>query len=185
MRGGRCGFSGGGAVCERTLDPRLKPVEINVDDGRGEEREHLAENQSADDGDAQWTAQLGADTRAEGEGHGTEKGGHRGHQNWPETQQTRPVNRFDGRLLSLAFKLDCKINHENGVFLDEADQKDDADQRDDVQIGLDELNGEEGAGACRRNRGECRDGLSETLIEYAGNGVTGWDSRDDQNRLIG
>jgi len=41
--------------------------------------------------------------------------------------------------------LNCKIDHENGIFLDDADQKNDADERDDVQIGLDELDGEERA----------------------------------------
>ena len=35
-------------------------VEEEIDDRRGEEREHLRDEQAADDGDAEWGAELGA-----------------------------------------------------------------------------------------------------------------------------
>jgi hypothetical protein len=49
------------------LEPGLKAVHVDVDDGRGEEREHLADDEAADDGDAERAAELGADAGAEGE----------------------------------------------------------------------------------------------------------------------
>ena len=44
------------------LHPILEVVHIEVDDGRGVERQHLADDEAADDGDAQRTADLGADS---------------------------------------------------------------------------------------------------------------------------
>ena len=51
-----------------------QPVEAEVDDRRGVEGEHLAEDQAADDGDAEGAAQLGAHARAEGQGQGARAG---------------------------------------------------------------------------------------------------------------
>ena len=45
--------------------PHLQAVEVQVDDRRRVQREHLAENQAADDRDAQRQTQLGAGARAE------------------------------------------------------------------------------------------------------------------------
>jgi len=73
--------------------------------------------------------------------------------------------------------LNGKINHEDSIFLDDADQKDDADQRDNVQVRLDELNREKRADAGRRKRGKNGDGMNETLIEDAENDVNGRQER--------
>src|SRR5713101_3943238 len=45
--------------------PDLRAVEIQIDDRCGVQRQHLAENQATNDGDAQRPAQLGASARAE------------------------------------------------------------------------------------------------------------------------
>jgi len=56
-------------VGARALDPGLQAVHVDVNNRGSEEREHLAENEAADDGDAQRAAQFGADTRSERQGH--------------------------------------------------------------------------------------------------------------------
>jgi hypothetical protein len=43
----------------------LKAIHVDVNNGRGEEREHLAEDEAADDGDAQRAAQLRPDAGPE------------------------------------------------------------------------------------------------------------------------
>src|ERR1700682_4221269 len=168
-----------------TLNPGLQAIHIDVDDRRCEESEHLAEDEAADDGDAERAAQLGANPGAESKWHGTQKSGHGCHQNWTEAQQTRLVDRFDGRQSFFPFHLDGEIDHEDGVFLDDADQEDDANERDDVEIGLDELNGEERADARGRNRGENGDGMNVTFVEDSENDVNGSESGENQDGLIG
>ena len=54
------------------MNPKLQAIHVDINDGRSEEREHLAEDEPADDGDAQWAAEFGADTRSERQRHGTE-----------------------------------------------------------------------------------------------------------------
>ena len=175
----------GGVGSGAALNPGLQAIHVDVDDGRGEEREHLAEDEAADDGDAQRTAQLGANAGAERERHGTEKSGHGSHQNRTETQLACLVNRFDGRQSFFPFHLDGEINHEDGVFLDDANQEDDANERDDVEIRFDELNGEQRADSRGRNRGENGDGMNVTFIEDAENDVDGSESGENQDGLIG
>ena len=77
-----------------------EPVKKDVNDRRGVEREHLAEQQSADHGDAQRTAQLGADARSEGQRNTAEQRRHGGHHDGAEAQQTGFVDRV-GRVLSV------------------------------------------------------------------------------------
>ena len=71
------------------------PVKENVDDRRGVEREHLADEQSADHRDAQWTAQLRADAAAEGQRDAGEQRGQGGHEDRPEAKQRGFIDRLD------------------------------------------------------------------------------------------
>ena len=50
-------------------------VEDEVDDRSGEQRQHLGDDEAADDGDAEGTAVLGAGTGAEGERQAAEERG--------------------------------------------------------------------------------------------------------------
>ena len=68
-----------GGVGARALDPGLQAIHVDVNDGRGEEREHLAEDEAAYDGDAEGTAEFGANAGAQRQRHGAEKRGHSGH----------------------------------------------------------------------------------------------------------
>src|SRR5215831_13691140 len=48
-------------------------VHRQVDDGGREEREHLGDDEAADDGEAEWAAELGAHAAAERERHRAEE----------------------------------------------------------------------------------------------------------------
>src|SRR5207244_11419319 len=48
-------------IADVKLEAAAKPVKSEVDDRGGIEGQQLAENQAANDGDAEWTAQLGTD----------------------------------------------------------------------------------------------------------------------------
>src|SRR5258707_8190699 len=109
--------SGGAALCAASLQPGLNAVHVNVNDGRGEEGEHLAEYQSANDGDTKRTAQLRANASAKGKRKSTEERRHGGHHDGTETQQASLVDGFDGGLAFQALRLHGEVDHEDGVFL--------------------------------------------------------------------
>ena len=94
-----------------------QPIECQIDDRRGVKREQLAEDQSANDGDAERTAQFGADTGAEGQRQGAEKRRHGSHHDGTETQQAGLVDGVERRLPFLAFGLESEVDHHDGVFL--------------------------------------------------------------------
>ena len=52
------------SVLAGALEPSLQAVHVNVDDRRGEESEHLADDEAADDSDAQGAPEFGAYARA-------------------------------------------------------------------------------------------------------------------------
>src|SRR6185437_10314490 len=69
-------------------------VEEEIDDRGGEERQQLADEQPADDGETEWRAQLRARAGAEHQRQGREERRHGGHQDRPEAQQRRLVDRL-------------------------------------------------------------------------------------------
>ncbi len=81
----------------RLPEARRDPVKHEVDDRRREEREHLADDQAADDRDAERVAELGAHAGAEHERNGAEERGHGRHEDRPEPQQARLVDRLARR----------------------------------------------------------------------------------------
>ena len=81
-------------------DAPAQLVEEDVDDRRGIERENLADQQSADHGDAQRTAQLRTQASAQGQRKSAQQRGHGSHHDRAETQQAGFVDRL-GRVLSL------------------------------------------------------------------------------------
>src|SRR5215510_2595586 len=72
--------------------PELEAVEIQVDDWRGVQRQHLAEKQTTDNRNAQRPAQLRANARAERQRQATQQGRHGDHEDGSEPQQTRMEN---------------------------------------------------------------------------------------------
>src|SRR6202044_1409079 len=61
---GRTFSQGGVFTAEQRPQKRSEAVEIHKDDGRGKQRQRLAENQSTNNRDAQRTVQLRASARA-------------------------------------------------------------------------------------------------------------------------
>jgi hypothetical protein len=60
-------------------DARLEAVKIEVDDRRSEKSQELTENQPSYDGDAEGTAEFGADAVAESKRKGAQECGHGRH----------------------------------------------------------------------------------------------------------
>src|SRR5437879_1229865 len=86
-------MAGGAAATE----PELEAVEIEVDDWCGEERQKLAHDEAADDGDAERAAEFSACAAAERERKRAEQRSHGGHEDGTETKQAGFVNGFNWR----------------------------------------------------------------------------------------
>src|SRR5579864_1135648 len=78
----------------RAPEAPRETVEVEVDHRRGEKRQQLAEQQSANNGNAQRMTQFRSCASAEGQRHAAEHGRHSGHQDGPETEKTRLIDRF-------------------------------------------------------------------------------------------
>src|SRR5262245_2972942 len=85
------------ALGVRRAEPLRQPVEPQIDHRRGEQGEHLAQQEPADDRDAERMAQLGADAGAEHQRQRAEHRRHGGHQDRPEAQQAGLVDRLARR----------------------------------------------------------------------------------------
>src|SRR4029453_9812659 len=109
---------------------------------------------AAHDGDAQWPPQLRARARAEGKGQTAEEGGHGRHHDGTEAQETGLVDRFRRRLASLALRLQGEGDNNDRVLLNDADEEKYADEGDDAEGRPEELQGEDGPPARRRQGGE-------------------------------
>src|SRR5437868_15522667 len=83
---------------------RRHAVEIEINHRRGEERQKLAEQQSADDRDAERMPQLRSRTVAEHQRQSAEYRRQRRHQDRAETQQRRLEDGFTRGLAFLAFR---------------------------------------------------------------------------------
>src|SRR5882724_10965113 len=143
-------------------DPDLKAVHVEINDGRSEERQELAEDEATDDGNAEWPAKFGADAMANSERKGAEERGHGGHENGAEAKQASFVNGLDRREAFLRFGLNGEIDHEDRVFLDDANEQDDADQSDKSELNLEEHHGEERANASGGQSRKNRNGVDKT-----------------------
>jgi hypothetical protein len=75
---------------------KRQPVEEQIDHRRGVERQHLADDQAADDGDAERLAQFRADAGAQRQRQAAEQRGEGGHHDRPEAQQARLIDRLAG-----------------------------------------------------------------------------------------
>jgi hypothetical protein len=109
-------------------------VEREIDHRRGEQRQHLAGDQPAHDGDAQRAAQLGPVAKADGQRQRAQRGGQRGHQDRAEAQQAGLADRLVRGNAARAFGIERKVDDQDRVLLHDADQQDDADQRDEVEL---------------------------------------------------
>src|SRR5713226_3447736 len=172
-------------IADVELEAMGNPIKREVNDRRSVQRENLAEDQAANNGDTQRPAKLGANTGAERQRQAAEQCRHGGHHDRAETQQARFVNGIQRRLPFLAFGFEREVDHHNGVFLDDADQQNDADQRDDAELCATQQQSENRAhtrGGQRRKNG---DGMDVAFIENAENDVNGDQRGENQDRLVG
>src|SRR5580658_6057054 len=78
----------GCAARSSPLAPVPRAIEIEVDDRSGIERQDLAYDQPAEDGDAQRLAELAALAEADHQWHRAEQRGHGGHHDGPKAHHT-------------------------------------------------------------------------------------------------
>ena len=169
----------------RRPDSRTRqPVEHQIDHRRGEQRQHLADDQAADDRDAERPAQLRAGAGAQHQRQRAEQRRHRGHQDRAEAQQAGLMDRLARRLALLALGVEREVDHHDRVLLDDADQQDDADDRDDVEVVAGDQQRQQRADAGRGQRREDRDRVDEALVEHAQHDVDGDDRRQHQQQLV-
>ncbi len=88
----------------------------------------MAHDQSSDDGDAERTPELRARAGSERQGQRAQERGHGRHCNRAKTQKTGFIDRVFRALAFLAFSFQREIDHENGVFLNDADQENNTDE---------------------------------------------------------
>src|SRR5262245_47269047 len=81
------------------LQPGLQALEVEVDDRRDVEREHLREQQAADDRQAKRRARAAAGAEADGDRQAAHQRGSRGHHDRPEAYDARLI---DGGFRGLA-----------------------------------------------------------------------------------
>ena len=112
--------------------PTAQPIERQVDDRRRVEREELRDQQTAEDGVAERLADLRAGSVSERERHRAEQRGECRHHDRPEAEQRGLIDRLLRAQALGPFGMQSKIDHHDGILLDDADQQDDADERNDA-----------------------------------------------------
>src|SRR6267378_3897692 len=156
-------------------------VESEINDRSCVERKKLAHDEAADDADAEGAAKFGTGAGAEGQRESAKEGGHGGHQDGAEAQHARFEDGVFGAFAAFAFGLQGKINHHDGVFLDDTDEQDDADDGNDVEVLLEEHESEHGADAGGGKRGNDGQRMHETFVKDAENDVDRQESGEDQD----
>ena len=128
----------------------MQPVEQQIDHRRGVERQHLRDDQAADNGDAERPAQLRAGAGGNDQRDRAKQCRHGGHQDRPEAFETGFVDRALRQQAAPPLALQSEVDHHDAVLLDDADQEDDADEGDHCQFGVERLQGEQRAETRRR-----------------------------------
>ena len=118
--------------------PSRQSVEREVHHRCRIERQDLADDQPADNGNAKRSPQFRSDPRTHGQRQRAKQGRHRRHHDWTEPEQAGLIDRLLRPLPFLPLRLQRKVDHHNGVLLDDADQEYDADQGDHAELGPEE-----------------------------------------------
>src|SRR5271156_3154653 len=158
-------------------------VEVDINNGRGIQREHLAEQQTPYHRDAERTPQLGPDSRAQRERETSEQSSHGGHHDGTETQQASLVDRLLGAFAFLAFRFQREIDHHNAVLFHDPNEQDNSYQRNDAQFGSANQESQNRANARGRQRGKNRERMNIALVKNAQHDVNGYERRQNQYRL--
>ncbi len=124
-------------------------IESEIHDRRGVEREKLAYDETANDGDAERTAKLRARTRSEGQRKSAEESSHRGHQDGTKTEHAGFEDGVLGVHATLTLCLQGEVDHHDGILLDDTNQQHNADDGDYIEIFFEEHESKHGANTCR------------------------------------
>src|SRR5208282_3339371 len=158
-------------------------VEREINDRRGVEREHLAQNQSADNGDAERIAEFRTRTSAENQRQSAKEGGHGGHQNGTKAQDASLKNGIPRAFAIDPFGGQRKVDHQNGVLLDDTDQQNNADHGDNAKVLVKDHECKDGADSGGRKGGNNCEGMDVTLVENAQDDIDGHESGNNEERL--
>src|ERR1700722_18314530 len=167
------------ALFSESAKPEL--VESEINDGRGVEGEELTHDEAADDADAERATKFGTGAGAEGQRESAEEGGHGGHEDGAEAQHAGLEDGVFGAFAAFALGLQGKIDHHDGVFLDDADQQNDADDGDDVEVLLEKHEREHGADAGGGKGGDDGQRMDEAFVQDAENDVNRQERGENQD----
>src|SRR5665213_1296394 len=162
-----------------------KPVHEDIYDRCRVQRQRLADNQSADHGDAKRPPQFRSRAGTEGQRQAAQQRRHGGHHNRTKTKQTGLINRVHGVLPFIALRLQRKIDHHDAVLLDDADEKNNANERNHAQILVKQHQSQNRPDAGGRKSGKNGDGVNITFIENTQNNINRNQGRQDEQGFVG
>ena len=85
--------------------------------------------------------------------------------------------------MAVPLSLNRKVNHHDGVFLDDTNQQDHANESDDRQLGIEHHQGQQGADTGRRQGAQNRQRMDQTLVQNAEHQVDRDEGRKNQQGL--
>ncbi len=162
-----------------------QPLQLQINDRRREQREHLAHQQAADHGNTQRLTQLGTDAETEHQRQRAEQGGEGGHDNRSEAGDAGLINGLVRPEALLALGLQGKVHQQNTVLFDDTDQQHHADQGHDREVLAHHPQQQQCADTCRGQGGDDGQRVHEAFIEHPQNDVHRHQRREDQPRLVG
>ena len=172
------------AAAAMIAQPGPQSIKVQINDRRRVQRQYLTEDEAADDGNSERPTKFAAVAEADGERQRTEQGRIGGHHDRPEAQEARLENRLRRGKAATALSFQRKVDHHDGIFLDEADEQDDADQTDDAEFGVTDHQRQHRANAGRWQRRKYRDRMDVALVEYPEHDVDRDQRRQDQIGLV-
>src|SRR3954470_4148080 len=149
------------------VQPRLHALEVDVDDRRDVQGKHLRDDEAADDRKAEGLAYLATGPQAERDRKSADERRERGHHDRAEANDARLVDRLGRRLSLISLRLDCEVDHHDGVLLHDADQHDHADEAVDVEIEPEDQQRHDRAEHRERQPRENRDRVDVALVQHA------------------
>ena len=112
----------------------LELVHVNIEYRGYHKGQKLGEEQSADNRQTQRPAGFGTRTIAQCNGQRPHEGRHGGHHDGPKSDDAGLMDGFHRSFAFFPFRLQCEVDHNNAVFLDESYQHDNAHEGIDAEI---------------------------------------------------
>ena len=112
----------------------LEQLQVNINDGGDVERENLGNQQATNYRETQGTACFGPGAKPQRDWQGTQQRCHRGHHDGTEAKQAALIDSVCGAFPLVPLRFQRKIDHHDGVFLDDTDQHDDPHKSVNVQF---------------------------------------------------